>query len=608
MIHIGTEIHTPVTHPETEIWCEEPLLRPHLHTPWLNAYLAERLGTPLATANSRQEVVTADNPLLDRHILAVGSSGSGKSRICEHLLAEQIRSGCSAVIIDPKPDTITRLLRRFQLLGLDPRQLTLLIPRCKAAPGWNLFAGEITPEQAVTALVSMLSKSTTSWGPRMADLLTNAGLVIAGLQLSLLELMRFLVQEEYRDVLLTKTPKALDPFTFEEVRDYFQNEFSRWSRSERIQAVAPITNKLREFLRSSFLRSLTCARYTTLKLSRLWHEQHIVLVHLDEAILGSESTRLLAGMLAHALFHTSMRTTGPRKVVFCLDELASLERFMGSSLIDIVTMARSRNLRLMVACQYISGLSDNLSAALLANTAVQLVFRVGIADSRQIASSFATTSEQTIRRVTLTAEPVRRNDPPALAEWEHPIYDVCGRPLRASQSTWHFFSIHTSHDPIAALQSLGRQAGKGRLYVKSADTGEPVELGRYTQGVSPTALHIIGPTPLRLVVSFPRQKITAIERSSESEQAREWGRILLGLPVQTCAVRLAGAPSRVVRVVDVPTPPATAQQTAFVRAALAANCQSPTAIREGLVWRVREVARLSGHTHTEGGSDDGSLS
>ena len=74
----------------------------------------------------------------------------------------------------------------------------------------------------------------------MADLLTNALLVIASHGLSLFELARFLQREDYRDALLRRPlPKGsskgggagpLDAVAYEEARDYFVSEFAAWSQ------------------------------------------------------------------------------------------------------------------------------------------------------------------------------------------------------------------------------------------------------------------------------------------------------------------------------------------------------------------------------------------
>lgn len=605
MIELGTEIRTPVTHPETDIWTDDSALVPHARRPWMSAYLAHALSAPIHSPQCSEDRVGIDDTYLGAHCLAVGSSGSGKSMVFDTLIEKQLRVGCSAVIFEVKADSVTRWISRFAEIGLRPAQLTLMIPSLNAKPGWNPLVNSSSPENAVSALVSMLQKNSTYFGPRMVDVLSNAGLIVAGQRLSLFELLKFLTFEEYRDGVLKLKPRGMDPFTYEEARAYFENEFGCFSKSERTQAAAPIALRIREFLRSAYLRSVTCCQENTLDLARLWQEQHVVLIHLDEPALGSETSRLLAGMLTHSLFSTAMRVSGPTKVILALDELASLERFMGS-IIDIVTVARSRSLRLMVATQHLNGLSEELRAALMANTAVQLFFRLGIVDQKLVASSFATSSEQSISRIVVSTPTLKKDQPLPYATWSHQVYDVFGNPLRSSPASWKSLTT-TPGDKVVELIKAARRAGKGRLYVKCPITGVPIEMYQYSRQCPINSYSVTGPVPISFVVRFPKPKVVSVERASESDLSREWGRILLGLPIQHCAVRIAGRKPRVVRVDNVNPPKPSHDLQPYIAEAIRANCQSESQVTEGLARRIADVARISGRRMGTGGSDDGSI-
>lgn len=597
-IPIGTVVKTAVTHPETSIGADTPALEHLAQTPWGKAALEKRLGTTIGPSQAAETTtVTILSEFLDRHSLLVGSSGGGKSRTCQHLIMEQIRAGVSVIALDPKFDTLVAYLAHCRALGLKPHQLTCIAPRVPAIPGWNPFATGVPVEQAVAAFVALLAKSSSAWGPRLEDLLTNACLVIAANGLSLYELTHFIVNDAYRAAILAEIPTTLDPVTFEAARDYFHGEFDQWTKLARSQATAPVTNKIRTYLRNPFLRALCCPKTTTLDLASLWRRQQVVLVHLDEPLLGADGVRLLGGMLANALFQTAMRTEGANKVLLVLDELASLEKFMGTAITDIVTVARSRGLRLMVACQHLSQLSDSLSAALLANCAVQVFFRVGAADSTMVGRSLAVTSDPWIKRIHVSQDgKAKAGEPPLLTSCPHRVLDSAGLPLGASPAAWAALkaSPHLKRDPVKALYGLAAQCGKGRLYVRSADQGEAVELRQYCAGVHAAHLSLTGPSPLQLIVCYPPIKPLSVERMSETDLAREWARVLVSLPVQHCAIRLAGGRPQVVKVVNVPDAPASPDLDQFVQAVVTATSQTPEEIAEALRTRRLQVERLSG--------------
>ncbi len=622
-IEVGRYVASPGAEPDgVRFLCDAPELERHLDTPWFRAYAAERLDVPLPALSGTGRLdapagaARVGPDLLARHACVVGATGSGKTRLALHLLAEQLRAGCSAVILDPKIETLHHLLSLAYGLDMGPEQVTVLSPHLSGAgaPGWNPLdarASGLSPAQAAADVVSVLEKSTSSWGPRMGDLLTNALIVIASHGLSLYELARFLQRDDYREGLLREplptgaaskpqeknevpaaSSLALGGIAFEEARDFFLSEFAAWGKSERAAAVAPVLNKFRELLRTPFLRALLCARRTTLHLGALWHRPGLVLVHLDSAALGDEGVRLLGGLLAHQLLRTAMRSDGSVPVVLALDEMGVSEEFVGGAAAKILAIARSRGLRLLVACQHLDQLSEGLRTSLLANTSVRAFFRLGYGDARLVAASLAAGTGE---RVSKIAADVGKRDaeglPEAWAERTHTVRDGRGEPVclspAAVQAFWHLAKKAGGDAQVDGLKRLASVSGTGRLYVHAADTKKPVELSRYVRGLPPGDYGLSGSGPIRLVVSFPRPRLSVVSR--EAERERRWIRTLGELPVRQAALRLASGEARVVQVVAVSDPVPAAGFERFLSAAVAASRQSAREVEQAQAWR-RETA------------------
>ncbi len=604
--------------------CDAPDLEPHVDRPWFRAYAAERLDLPLTGgegAGMPSGAAAVGHDLLARHTTLCGATGSGKTRLALHLLAEQIRAGCSVVMLDPKIETIRHLLALAYSAGMTPEQVTVLSPYLSGAgaPGWNpldAHASGVSPAQAAADVVSVLAKSTSSWGPRMGDLLANALIVVASHGLSLFELARLLQRDDYREGLLGRPlPRsrggesafdsgALDNVAFEEARDFFLSEFAAWSKSERAAAAAPVLNKFRELLRTPFLRSLLCARRTTLHLGALWHRPGLVLVHLDSAALGDEGVRLLGGLLAHQLLRTAMRSDGPVPVVLALDEMGVSEEFVGGAAAKILAIARSRGLRLLVACQHLDQLSGELRSALLANTAVQAFFRLGYADAKLVAASL---SAGTGERVSRIAADVGKRDadgePDAWASATHTVRDGRGEPVTLSpaaiQAFWHLARKADGAAQVEGLKRLSKVSGICRLYVHAADTKAPVELTRYVKGLAPDEYRLLGTGPIRLVVAFPRPRLSVLSRETETERSQRWVKSLTGLPVRRAVLRLASGLAGTVQVTDVADPGATpgfniSGFERFLSAAIAGSGQSAKEVEQAQAWRREEAERVAG--------------
>lgn len=612
-ITIGRQTGSPVANQGLAVVSEDRRLKRHGNRPWLRAYVARQLNEQISSeSTSHSGLARIADDALARHSFLCGSTGMGKSRLGWHVIGEQLRSGCSVVAMDPKGDSFDHLLAHAIAGGIPPERVVILDPRQPAGmPVVNLLTSRIPLGQAVGDFVALVLQSAKSTGPRMADLLVN-GLILVGSQPepSLYEFARFLVRDDYREALLRTPIQPPDPVAYEEARTYFAEEFGVWSRSERSGAVSPVMNKIREILRNRFLLPLLCGRGQSLDLSRLWREQWLVFVRLDRTALGDEGVRLLAGILTNLLFRTALRSSGPVPVLLCLDELPQVERFVGGAIADIITVARSQNLRCLVACQHLEQLSDSLRSTLLANCAVQSFFRIGHADARLAAASLAAGTESRATRVTVdVAREDRKTGEVERSEWRQPICDAFGQPLRCDPLWWSCEPPSALQGP-AALRSLARYTavtGVARLYVHAADTGEPVELGAYVAGLQTTEYAVEGPG-LQLVVRFPRPRVTRSERTSESEAVRAWTRCLETLPVQHTVLRLAGQPAGVVKVANVTTPQVKdGEREAFLAASVAANGQAEDEIAAMLAWRRRQVDLVAQGPATWQEADDGSL-
>ena len=623
-IHIGRYVASGQSGEGVRFLCDAPELDRHVDRPWFRAYAAERLDIPrsaLEGSGTPSGGATVSQDLLARHACVCGATGSGKTRLALHLLAEQMRAGCSVVMLDPKIETIRHLMILAYQLGMEPGQVTVLSPHLSGAgaPGWNPLdarASGVSPAQAAADVVSVLAKSTSSWGPRMGDLLSNALIIIASHSLSLFELARFLQRDDYRAALLRLPLPQLggkannegtfnksganfnNDVAFEEARDYFCQEFAAWSKSERAAAVAPVLNKFRELLRTPFLRSLLCARRTTLHLGSLWHKPGLILVHLDSAALGDEGVRLLGGLLAHQLLRTAMRSDGPVPVVLALDEMGVSEEFVGGAAEKILAIARSRGLRLLVACQHLAQLSDGLRAALLANTAMQAFFRLGYADARLVASSLSAGTGERVSRV--AADVAKRDSeglPETWAEVTHTVRDGRGEPVTlsraAAQAFWHLANKADGKQQVEGLKRLARVSGIDRLYVHAADTKGPVELSRYLRGLAPDDYWLLETGPIRLVVSFPRPRLSVLSRETEMERGQSWLKTLTELPVRRAVLRLASGQAGTVQVMEVADPIAPPGFERFLSAAVAGSGQSAREVEQAQGWRRDEVERIA---------------
>lgn len=588
------------------IACHDPVLKPHLEKPWLKAWIGRELGLMPSLPRRSSRTVAATEKELAMHSLLVGASGSGKSRLAELMVGQLLARGHSLLAIEPKLDTIRQIAAQAQAAGLSPEQVTVISPRAPGGiPGWNPFLVPLPAGENADDFAALIAGSNISWGVRLGDTLTSVAHVVAAHRLSVVELMRCLRNPDYLAALLERPPAGRPTAAYLEAADALKHEFLAGSKSSRAEAAAAVTNKVRKTIRNDYLRAIISARRNTMDLSRLWKRQGVVLVHVDRASLGEEGAGFLAGMVASSLFRTSLRVTGPVPVTLALDEIATAEHFVGDTLTNIATFSRSANLRLLAAAQNLSQMGGTLREALLSAN-VQISFRLSPDDARLVAASLAAGTEPSVVRVRAEAEPPsKRGGQAPRSTCLHTLRDPSGRPLRLDSAAWERLRAEelfrlprlqgpaAGVDPLAAISRLAARQGVPRLFVRAADTGEPVEARRYVAGLDPASYWVDGPRPLALAVSFPTPRLSRAERRGEADSARAWVRKLQGLPQQHAVLRVGGGEPVVLRVADVPDT-SLAQVGPYLAVALRANGQTPEEVEACAHERREAVLRLAG--------------
>lgn len=611
-IMLGTRVCASPLHPAPPHlhWLNAELAR-HKNTPWLDAYLKERHGVTLP-AETRQgsgnkndgesgsrgkdkeergceDTVGIERDLLHKHALVVGAIGSGKTRIVLHLLREQLRAGCSAVVIDFKPDTAREVVSLAREAGVAEEDISVLWTGEADAgvPGWNPLAVPLSHAgEAVRGVKDIFATAYhASWGARLDDLLENAATVICAQRLSFLELVRFLQSDSYRAGLLAQARNTPAWHAFPEEHAYFECEFAGLSQGERARAIGPVLNKIRKLVTTPYLRALLCAQHDTLRLETLWQRQRVVVIHLDNTALGMDGARLLSGMLCHRLYALCMRRPGPVGVQIVLDELGAQERFLGSAIRDIVERGRQQGLWLLTAGQHLGQISDELRALMLGNVGLLLLLRLGLDDAKKGAALLATGAGERAVRIALDVVEKRGE-----MEYETallPLVDGGGRPLVIPLGKYTQMQNQRGAALGEAVAAWGERIGQ-RAYVAQAG-GRACEVRERMRELPPdTRLHTrAAPT---LLVRFPRPKVTVEERESEAERTAKLAGMLAGLPDRQGIARTSAGLRAHLHLAPMPPPDTLPDVVGLLRG------QDEGEVQDTYLGRLGEIARLSGET------------
>lgn len=325
-----------------------------------------------------------------RHVYVIGKTGMGKTTLLENLIVSDILAGHGCCYIDPHGDTAETLIDFIPSQRIN--DVIYFNPADVAFPmGFNILETDSEEQKPLIAsgLMGVFKKIWPDvWSPRMEYILMNCVLALLDYPgATLLGINRLLVDKEYRARVVAK---IRDPI----VKTFWIAEFTSWSEKYATEAIAPVQNKVGQFLSSSVIRNIVAQVKSTLNLRRIMDDGKILVVNLSKGRIGEDNMRLLGGMLITKLQMAAQerqnipKQEDRRDFYLFVDEF---QNFANESFASILSEARKYRLNLIVAHQYIEQLDEKVRAAIFGNVGTIIAMRVGAADATFMETEFSPT-------------------------------------------------------------------------------------------------------------------------------------------------------------------------------------------------------------------------
>jgi hypothetical protein len=318
------------------------------------------------------------------HTILLGPTGSGKSTAMLNLVLADINAGRSVLVIDPKADLVNDVLCRIPDDRID--DVVVIDPSDACPVGFNPLAVSKRQNNGLVAdavLAVLKEIFADSWGIRTQDILSGALLTLAQTKdASLVMLPTLLTDANFRRKILMGIDDRIGLLPF-------WSGFEAMGKPERAQVIAPVLNKMRQFILRPELRNVLGQAEPKFNFEELFTKRKIVLVPLNKGIIGAENARLLGSLIVGltwtlALSRASLPPERRYITSVFIDELQDYLS-LPTDLSDALSQARGLGVGITMAHQYRAQLAPDVRAGIDANARNKIVFGLNAPDAKDMA-------------------------------------------------------------------------------------------------------------------------------------------------------------------------------------------------------------------------------
>ena len=321
-----------------------------------------------------------------RHMYVIGKTGTGKSTMLANMAINDLRNNEGLCFIDPHGDAIDILLNYI------PSDRINDVVYFNPADGdrtvkINLFEGRNIEHRELIAsgIISIFHKLYEySWGPRLEHFLRNALLTLLQMENAKLgDIIVLFTDKDFRKKVLSQLQ---DPV----LRNFWLGEFEPLQDRMKNEAVAPILNKIGQFVSSPLVRNVVNSDKSSFSIEQIMDEGKILLVNLSQGMLGEDNATLLGAMLITKIQLAAMgRVHIPeeqrRDFYLYVDEF---QNFATTSFNKILSEARKYRLNLILANQYIAQIPEEVQKAIFGNCGSVVSFVMGSEDAEVFSKEY----------------------------------------------------------------------------------------------------------------------------------------------------------------------------------------------------------------------------
>lgn len=312
------------------------------------------------------------------HIYILGQTGTGKTTLLEYMLRQDIRAGRGCAILDPHGDLAQSLENYAKSIGKSVIVLNIADSNCLY--GYNPIrrvSKHLRPLLASGMLEVFKKLWSDAWGVRMEHILRNTLLTLLDQpHATLADIPRILTDKDYR-------AKACDHIINQHVKNFWEQEYNKYSKRYMADMISPIMNKVGGFLAHPHIARFLTESENNISLRQIMDSGQVLIINLSKGKLGEDASNLVGSLLMTSIglaaFSRADMPESQRKPFFLYAD--EFQNFTTLSLVNMASELRKYALSITASNQYILQLSPEIRAAIIGNFGSMLCFRIGADDA-----------------------------------------------------------------------------------------------------------------------------------------------------------------------------------------------------------------------------------
>ncbi|MDQ3279797.1 MAG: type IV secretion system DNA-binding domain-containing protein [Acidobacteriota bacterium] len=320
------------------------------------------------------------------HTYVLGKTGTGKSSLLEFLARQDLASTNGLALFDPHGDLVERLHGWSREQGRTD-VVYLNVPDANQPFSFNPLANvpPLRRSLAAAGLIEALKKMfSEAWGVRMEHFLRYALLLLLDQpSATIADIPRLFTEPDFRKA-------AIEHAVHEPVQKFWTAEFPSYPIRTRMEAVAPVMNKLGAFLADPFLHRILASPTSTFNLRELMDERGVLLVNIAKGRIGEGPAAAFGALLMASIGIAGLsRSEVPeeqRRPFYVYGD--EFQTYTTLAIANMLAELRKYGVGMILANQYLGQVDDEVRSAIMGNVGTLVAFRVGAEDAAKLAKEF----------------------------------------------------------------------------------------------------------------------------------------------------------------------------------------------------------------------------